>query len=216
LQRSIEFVYGRKKEILIGVSVAAVLLAGFFTWRYFSARRDAAAQSMLSQVINAYNDTAKPEKERYERTIVEAQKTVDSYANRPVGRIAQYYMALSHEGLGDTAKSVENLQQVIGHGDETIKSVAQFALAGIYKKRGETQKAIDIYKQVYDAGGYSKAAVAFELASLYESISQPEQAKDFYQKLISEHPDSPFRQFADEALKRMGVTPVPPTTQNPS
>ena len=87
---------------------------------------------------------------------------------------------------------------------------AQFALGAIYKKHGETQKAIDTYKQLYDSGGYSKAAVAYELATLYEANKQIDQAKDYYQKLVSEFPDSPFRQNADEALKRLGVVTAPP------
>ena len=121
---------------------------------------------------------------------------------------------MCQEGLGDTAKAVQTLQQVAQTGDPSIKSVAQFALGAIYKKHGENQKAIETYKQLYDSGGYSKAAVAYELASVYEANKQPDQAKDFYQKLVSEFPDSPFRQSADDALKRLGVAPAP--AQKPS
>ena len=114
-------------------------------------------------------------------------------------------------------KSVQTLQEVSDHGDPSIKAVAQFAMGSIYKKHGENQKAIDIYKRLYDTGGYSKAAVAYELASLYEANKQPDQAKDFYQKVVSEYPDSPFRTNADEGLKRLGVTPtLPAPAQKPS
>jgi TolA-binding protein len=104
----------------------------------------------------------------------------------------------------------------VQRGDASVKPVAQFALGEIYKKRGETQKAIDTYKQLFDSGGYSKAAVAFELARLHEENKQVDQAKEYYQKLVSEFPDSPFRSNADEALKRLGVTPAPSPTQKPS
>src|SRR4029077_14479699 len=124
---------------------------------------------------------------------------------------------LSQEGLGDTTKSVQSLQEVTERGDASVKAVAQFALGAIYKKHGDNQKAIEVYKRLYDTGGYSKAAVAYELASLYEANKQPDQAKDFYQKVVSEYPDSPFRQNADEGLKRLGVTATPPpATQKPS
>src|SRR6266700_983825 len=99
---------------------------------------------------------------------------------------------------------------------EVIKGVAQFALGGIYKKHGETQKAIEVYKQLFDGGGYSKAAIAFELAGLYEASNQADQAKEYYQKVVSEFPESPFRQGADDALKRLGVTTPPPAQQKPS
>jgi TolA-binding protein len=219
LETFTELIIARKKELTIGLIAVAALAIGIFGWRFFSARRSAAAQVQLSQAINTYNDTAniKSDKERYEKTIAEAQKTHDQYRSLSAGGIALYYVALSQEGLGDTAKAVQNLQEVAQRGDASIKSVAQFALGEIYKKHGETQKAIDTYKQIYDSGGYSKAAVAYELAKLYEENKQVDQAKEYYQKLVTEFPASPFRQSADDALKRLGVvTPEAPPTQKPS
>jgi predicted negative regulator of RcsB-dependent stress response len=218
LQTFTEYAFARRRELTIGLAVIAVLVIAIFGWRYFSARRTATAQAQLSQAINIFNDTVniKSDKERYEKTIAEAQKTHDRYPSHTVGSIALYYVALSQEGLGDTAKAIQNLQEVAQRGDESIKSVAQFALGAIYKKHGETQKAIDTYKQLFDSGGYSKAAVAYELATLYESNKQVDQAKEYYQKLVSEFPDSPFRQNADDALKRLGVVTPPPATQKPS
>jgi len=217
LQKFTDFVVLRKKEVTTAVTVAAVLAIVVFGYGYYRSNRNANAQVQLSQAINTFNDTVniKSDKERYEKTIVEAQKTYDQYRSLPIANIALYYVALSQEGLGDTAKATQTLQHVAEVGDPSIKGVAQFATGAIYKKHGETQKAIDVYKQIYDRGGYSKAAVAYELASLYEANKQPDQAKDFYQKLVSEFPDSPFRQNADDALKRLGVT-APPAGQKPS
>ncbi len=217
LQKFTEFVYARQKEITAGVAILVVLIAAILGWNYYSRSRTARAQSELSQVIATFTDTTniKSEKERYDKTIVEAQKIYDSYRSQPVGIIAEYYMALSQEGLGDTAKATQTLQDVIQRGDQSIKGVAQFALGGIYKKHGDTQKAVDMYKPLYDSGQYSKAAVAYELATLYENNNQLDQAKDYYQKLVSEFPDSPFRSNADQALRRLGVT-IPPPAQKPS
>jgi tetratricopeptide (TPR) repeat protein len=211
LQRITEFVVARQKEFTIGLIGIAVVVLAVFGWSYYSSRRNANAQMQLSQAIAIYNDTVniKSDKERYEKTIAEAQKTYDQYRSLPAGSIALYYIGMSQEGLGDTAKATQSLQQVIQRGDGNIKAVGEFALGAIYKKHGETQKAIDTYKQLYNSGGYSKAAVAFELATLYEANNQVDQAKDYYQKLVSEFPDSPFRQNADDALKRLGVTPAP-------
>jgi predicted negative regulator of RcsB-dependent stress response len=217
LQTFTEYVVVHKKEVTTGLIVIAVLVLAIFGWRVYSSRRNAAAQAQLSQAINIYNDTTiKSENERFEKTIVEAQKAHDQYPSLPAGSIGLYYVALSQEGLGDTAKATQNLQEVAQRGDASVKAVAQFALGAIYKKHGDIQKAIDTYKQLYDSGGYSRAAVAYELAKLYEDNKQVDQAKDYYQKLVSEFPDSPFRQFADDALKRLGVVAPPPATQKPS
>ena len=216
LQNFSEFVVLRKKEFTAGVTIAAALVIIIFGWSYYRSTRNTNASLELSQAINTFNDTVniKSDKERYGKAMAEAQKTHDQYSSLPMGKIALYYVGLCQEGLGDTPKATQTLQQVAQTGDASIKSVAQFALGAIYKRHGDNQKAIDTYKQLYDSGGYSKAAVAYELASVYEANKQPDQAKDFYQKLVSEFPDSPFRQSADDALKRLGVAPAPP--QKPS
>ena len=210
LQKFTEIVYDRQKEVFAGLAVLAVVVLAIIGWSFYSSSRNASAQGQLALAINAYNDTAKPDKERYEKTLAEAQKTYDAYRSLSAGVIAQYYMGLSYEGLGDTAKAVQNLEEAIQRGDDEIKGVARFGLASLHKKHGEAQKAIDIYKQLYDGGGYSKAAAAYELAVLYEGSNQLDQAKEYYQKVVSEFADSPFRQDADTALKRLGVSAQPP------
>jgi predicted negative regulator of RcsB-dependent stress response len=217
LQTFTEFLVDRKKELTTGLMVVAFVIIAIFGWSFYSSRRNANAQLQLSQAISIYNDTVniKSDKERYEKTIVEAQKTHDQYPRLAAGNIALYFVALSQEGLGDTTKATQNLQQVAERGDATVKAVAQFALGEIQKKHGETQKAIDTYKQLYDSGGYSQAVVAYELAKLYEDNKQLDQAKEFYQKVVTEHPESSFRQSADEALRRLGVVPTPPTPPTP-
>jgi tetratricopeptide (TPR) repeat protein len=216
LQKFTEFVVLRKKEVTTGLIVVAALTIVIFGWSFYRSNRNTNASLELSQAINTFNDTTniKSDKERYEKAMGEAQKTHNHYPSLTMGKIALYYVGLCQEGLGDTAKAVQTLQEVAQTGDASIKSVAQFALGAIYKKHGDNQKAIETYKQLYDSGGYSKAAVAYELASVYEANKQPDQAKDFYQKLVSEFPDSPFRQSADDALKRLGAAPAPP--QKPS
>jgi predicted negative regulator of RcsB-dependent stress response len=211
LQTFTELLVARKKEAIIGVSVVAALVIIYFGWSYYSSSRNAKAQAELSQAIDTYSDTTiKSDKERYQKTLAAAQKTYDDYGSLPIGRIALYYVAMSQEGLGDTARAEQNLQQVIQRGDAGIKGVAQFALAQIYKKHGDNQKAIETYKPLFESGGYSKSAVAYELAATYEANKQTDQAKEFYQKVVTDFPESPFRQNADEALKRLGVVVPPP------
>src|SRR5262245_35338729 len=67
LQKFTEFAVSRQKELIAGVVGVAVLAIAFFAWSYYSSRRNANAQTMLSQAINIYNDTTniKSDKERY-------------------------------------------------------------------------------------------------------------------------------------------------------
>ena len=206
MQTTTEAAYARKKEILTGISILAVLALAIIGWRFYSSSRDANAQTLLSQAINAYNDpNIKSDKDRFTRALAEAQKAHDAYPSLTAGHIALYYMGLSQDALGDTAKATESLQQVINTSEPEVAGVARFALAGIYRRHGDTQKAVDLYKQIYEKGGYSKSAAVLELAKISEANNKIDEAKTYYQKIVSEFPESPFRSDADQALKRLGV-----------
>jgi predicted negative regulator of RcsB-dependent stress response len=125
-------------------------------WGY-QAQGGADTQVQLSRVISTFNDTKnfKSGKERYERTIAEAQKVKAKYGSSPAGQIAQYYIALSEENLGHTPKAVQDLLELIETADPTMKALAQFALGDLYKNHGEKEKAMEIYNQL-DQSAYSK------------------------------------------------------------
>jgi predicted negative regulator of RcsB-dependent stress response len=215
LERLTETAINRKNEVFIAVAIVLVLVGAFFGWRYYSNSRSAAAQRELSNVILAFHDPAvKAEKERFEKTIVAAQKAMADHPSSSAGSLAQYYLALSQDGLGDMPNAVKNLEEVIGRGDVETKPVAQFALAGVYKRNGDFQKAIDVLKQLESSGGYSKAVVSYELGTVAEAANQKDVAQAAYSKVITDSVDSPFRADAESALKRMGLpVPVPAPPQ---
>jgi predicted negative regulator of RcsB-dependent stress response len=215
LQSFTELLESRKKEVLIGAGVLVLVFLAILGWRTYSGRRNAAASAQLADAISTFEDiNIKPDKVRYEKSAAEAQKTVDTYGSLSAGMIAKYYLAMSQDRLGDAASAEKNLQDVVDHANgssNSIKGVAQFALAHLQSQHGNATKAIENLTQLYGNGNYPKSAVAFDLASLYETGGQAEQAKQYYGKVITEFPDSHFRQESEAALKRMGAPiPAPP------
>jgi predicted negative regulator of RcsB-dependent stress response len=212
LQNFSELLETRKKEVLIGLAVLIVLVAAFAGWRAYSGKRNAAASAQLAAAISAFEESnTKSDKAGYEKAVAEARKTIETYGSTSAAIIAKYYLAMSQDRLGDMASAEKNLQEVVDRGDSSIKGVAQFALAHLQAKHGGTAKAIETFTQLYNSGNYPKSAVAFDLASLYEAGGQQEQAKQYYGKVITDSPDSRFRQESESALKRMGApVPVPP------
>ena len=57
--------------------------------------------------------------------------------------------------------------------------------------------------------------VDLDPAGYLQGVNQLDQAKEYYQKLLSEFTDSPLRQDADQSLRRLGVTPAA-AAANPS
>jgi predicted negative regulator of RcsB-dependent stress response len=212
LQSFSEFIETKKKEVLIAAVAIVVVVLAVVGWRTYSGKRDAAASIQLASAIAAFEDSSmKPEKARYEKSAAEAQKTIDQYGSSTAGKIAKYYLGMSQARLGDAAAAEKSLQDVADHGSGTIQGIAQFALAQVQAEHGGSSMAIENLTKLFNSGNYPKSAVAYTLASLYEAGGQKEQAKQYYSTVITDSPDSGFRQDSESALKRMGVpVPVPP------
>jgi predicted negative regulator of RcsB-dependent stress response len=155
VQKLAGFAGRRKTGIIAGVVALSSVLIANFAWSYYSSQRDADAQTRFSQVINAFNKIGtNSDREGFERIIVEAQKIRDEYGSSPVAALAQYYIAISEERLGDTDKAVQSLQNLTQRGDPMMKNLAWFALGAIYKNHGDNRRAIDSYKQLEESGAY--------------------------------------------------------------
>ncbi|HEX4999329.1 MAG TPA: tetratricopeptide repeat protein [Terriglobia bacterium] len=207
----------RKNELLIVGAVILVAVVGFAAWRAHSSSANAAMQLQLGKVVSAFNEVGTPPEERYKKVIAEGERTVADYGGTQAATVAKYYMGFAQEGLGDTAKAISLLEEVSAHSDADIKGMAQFGMAEIHARHNESDKAIAIFKDLMEKGGYMKSAVALELARTYENAGQVDQAKGYYEKVITDYGTSPMRGDAESALRRLGF-PIPAASapQNPS
>jgi len=211
LEMTTAFLLRHSKSILSSLSIVVALILVFVSWNLYNSNREANSQNALSEVIAKYTDTQSfgSDEQRFKTALSEAQVVRGDYPTLRAGQIAGYYMALSHEGLGNTSESVRILKELIETGDETIQQVARYALAESYKNHGELEIAIAVFQELIDTAGYSQGAVLYELGRLHEAISKPEEARNYYQSIVGEYSDSPFRPDADRALERLGMEETP-------
>jgi predicted negative regulator of RcsB-dependent stress response len=158
LQTLAGFVSRRQKAIVVAAIALATLLTANFAWSQYSSQREADARARFALVMSAFTQavSTKSDKAGFERVIVEAQKIKDEYKSSSVAPLAQYYIAISEENLGNTDKAVQNLQELIRDGEPTMKYLAQFALAAIYRNHGDTKRALEVYRDLEESGVYSR------------------------------------------------------------
>jgi predicted negative regulator of RcsB-dependent stress response len=219
LQGFVLAVEARKTELLVAVGVIVAVVIGVAGWRNYTNRNNDEAQMQLSLVTKAFNELGTPAAERFKKVIEEGEKTVSTYGTRPEANLAKYYMAFGHEGLGDTDKAIGLLDDVSSHTQGDIQGMARFATAQIHARHGQQAKAIEIFKDLLEKGGYTKGAVALELARAHESAGQKDEAKTYYDKVITEFavtPSSPLRSDAESALRRLGFPLPTAPAKNPS
>jgi tetratricopeptide (TPR) repeat protein len=208
LERVTNYVVEHGKPIAIGVAVVVVGIAIVVVLNVNAANREAAAQNALAEVIRIYSTVTEDttDESRFQATLVEAARVEADHPDQPAAQIARYYTGLSHEGLGDYDQAIAILSELSDSGDEMVSPVARFALAESYKKQDNLERAIEVYQELADSAGYSQSAVLYELGRLYEATSMPGEARDYYQSVVGDYPDSPYRADADRALRRLELT----------
>ena len=207
LERATDYVVKHGKVLAIGLGVVIVVVAVVVGMNVTARNRQASAQSALADVIRVYSTIIDggSDEDRFQATVVEAARVQADHPDQPAAQIARYYAALAREGLGDSAEAIAILSELSDSEDQTVNQVARFALAESYKNQGELESAVGVYQALSEDGGFSQGAVLYELGRLYEAMSMPDEARDYYQSLVGEYPNSPFRENADRALRRLNL-----------
>jgi len=207
----------RSKLIYGAAAVAAVVLIVLGGWFYFQQQDDAAgvalghALQVYRAPINSAAQPASPEVTSFQSAADRAKaarsefaQVVQKYPHTNSAEIARYFMGLADQDAGNTALAEQELKQVADKGRSDLAALAKYALASSYQNTGKDAQAIALYKDLIDhpTNAVGKAQAQFALASLYES-KQPQDARNLYQEIQKESPDSPAAQMAAARLSEL-------------
>lgn len=85
--------------------------------------------------------------------------------------------------------------------DEAFSNLAKFKIAMIYLKNNDKEQAIKVLKEIVSGKSLVMKDVSlFELAKITEN---KEEARKYYEEIISKFPDSAIVEEAKEALKNL-------------
>lgn len=104
-------------------------------------------------------------------------------------------------------KALALLDEVLAdYAGEPIEDETLFRKASILEKLYQFEAAADAYQQIIDFHAFDALAddALFANAKLYENwLNQPEKAKNYYEKIIFDHPDSIFFVEAQKAFRKL-------------
>jgi len=204
----------RTKLAYGGAAVAAVVLILVGGWFYIQQQDDAAgvalghALQVYRAPINSALQPASPEvtsfasvADRAKAARSEFAQVAQKYPHTNSADLAQYFMGLADLDAGNTAQAEQELKQVADKGKSDLAALAKYALASSYQNTGKDAQAVALYKDLIDhpTNSVGKAQSQFALASLYEG-KQPQDAKNLYQQIQKESPESPAAQMAAARL----------------
>lgn len=206
-----DYVVGHRSETVkwAVVAVGAVLLvAGVWVGIGWSRSRAGARLSQALGILDAHlvTDGASVQpgqtvfKTEAERTAA-AKKELEAIAKDGSGSTAAA-ARLTLLGLGGGPPSPEALEAArklaSSDPDGLVAGIAAYSLLEAQASSGKTKEAIALAKQYLESSSapIPKDALVFLLGQLHEKSGQLTEAKSYYQRLVSDFPDSPVRSDA--------------------
>ncbi|HKA35334.1 MAG TPA: tetratricopeptide repeat protein [Thermoanaerobaculia bacterium] len=194
-------------EAAVAGAVALALAAGFFlfrAWREGQAGNELSAGLAALDVPIAGTPAA-----------AGAQKTFSSDAEREKAALGHLQKAAGHSSTAagraaglilaartPSATSAETFSRTAREGKAEVAASAELDAARLLASQGKKTEAIERLKRAIEspASPAPKDALLFALGEIYEDAGSASDAKATFQRLVSDYPNSPYRNDARQKI----------------
>jgi predicted negative regulator of RcsB-dependent stress response len=199
--------YWRPLVAGLGAVFVLVLLWGVISWWTGSRSEDAAR--LLYQAVQAYegDETASV---GTDPAAAEArfEEVVDRYGRTDQADVARLYLARIAISRGEGDRARELLRRLTRRtGDDALKQVATVELLHLRVAAGQGVEVAQELEAMLAAEDpqLPRDVAIYELATTLQENGEPDRAREFFDKLVNEFPESPYREAADQALGELGA-----------
>jgi tetratricopeptide (TPR) repeat protein len=212
----------RQKAIVAGVIAVVAIIAIVVGFTFYQSR-SAAAATAFGQAMEIYQAplaTGQPAapgvktypdaKTRAAAANSEFEQVASQYGLTTSGRLAQYFVGLTYEDLGQTGPAQQALEKVSSSWDTGLASLGKDALADLYQQTGQDAKAIDLYNELSKgkSGTVPADLAQLQLAELYQAQGKTEQARQILALLKDKSKDSNGRPGAAAEIATQKLNPT--------
>jgi tetratricopeptide (TPR) repeat protein len=207
---------------LLVVLGAGLLLGGIYVYRM---RKSEEARAALAGALEQYHGQVGAEtgagstpanaprfgtaEEKYRAALQAFEKVAADFGSYDQGRQARYYVGLCQLQLGDLEAAEKSLSELRSGKRDLLYYLASKATAAVATERGNHAAAADIYRPLVDdeKTPLPKDHLLFELAKAEERAGNRDQARQYYDRMLAEFPESQRR---GDALSRKELLELEP------
>jgi predicted negative regulator of RcsB-dependent stress response len=199
------------RPIAGALAVVAVIAVGWWAVRGWSESRADDASRELQHAIELYegdSDSGQLEPAG-DPAAAEAEllSVIERHGRTDQADIARVYLARIHFDRGETDQARDLLVGIADrHRDDAIGRLATLDLIHLRIASGQaTEVAVDLEAMVVGSNpGLPRDVALYELGQLHLAEHNPDQARDYFSKLVEEFPESPYLRLARQRLGEIG------------
>lgn len=212
--RVLEGIQTYRRQIAMAAVALVVILIAVVAVLFWLDSREAAAQEVLTEALEAtqapvgdeppglpdWIPTFDTEEARTARAVELFQQLIDDYGSTDAGAVAHLYLGEIEAERGNTEAAREHWREFLdGVDDERMLAArARLNLISLDRQAGDDQAVIESLRAELESDDRTlpEDVILFELAETLEAAGQQEEADDLYQRLVDEHASSPYATVA--------------------
>ncbi|MDX1622997.1 MAG: tetratricopeptide repeat protein [Gemmatimonadota bacterium] len=192
------------KQVVGGLVVLVLLIAGFFVWRNMERGAEEQAARDYLQARQAYFAGNFP------LAANDLSGFLDRHGGSSYADDAHFFLADAYYKAGQPERAIEELREFFEQrGDSPFTDNARRLLAAVYQQTGRYDQAIETYREAIESAEYDELEIQLRrsLAKVFEAREQTDLAADQYRKIITLEPQG---EAADEARRDLAELTVEP------
>lgn len=219
MAQSLEWVRAHRRELIAGVAILALAVAALAGWALWLRATEGDAQALLAEAMAAYRAPVRAEEDegaaagpdeeqsfpsveaRRERSAELFGRVVGEYRASDAADVARVYLAEIAAVQGETERARELWEDFLDeHPDQMLGAEVRLNLYALDRAEGRGEEVAAELAAMLEAADrpLPEDVVLHELASTLESLGRGEEATEHYQRLVNEHPQSPYTIAARE------------------
>jgi TolA-binding protein len=188
------------RPVVAGVGAVSVAALLWWVGTSWSSSRADKASFLLYQAMLAYEEEA-------DDAEAKLQEVVDRYGGSDQADIARIYLARGMMEEGDTEGARDLLVNIVErHPADAVGRVATLDLIHLRLASGQTAEVVQELEAMVAGArrGLPRDAALYELGELHLRSKDYEQARQYFEKLVEEFPESPYTGGARRRIGELG------------
>lgn len=191
ITRSEEF-FLQHKGVVIGVVAAiALIIAGFFGYRYYKNTQNTEAQNQMFQAIYYFENDSLQQAVRGDGSNLGFSDIVKEYPGTDAANLAQFYAGTCYLKMGEYDLALLYLQD-FSSDDLLVQSKAYSLIGDVHMEKGEFKEAADEYLKAANHKPTDEFSPVYlmKAALAYEKAGNTDSAVNAYDQVINDYPTS--------------------------
>jgi TolA-binding protein len=189
----------RHPKTILGLSlIVALIVGGYFGYRYYKDSQETEAQREMFQAVYYFEADSLDVALNGDGNNLGFVAIAEDYGITDAAKLANYYAGVAYLKQGKYAVARLYLEDFKSDGDLLVQARAYSLIGDTYMEEQNYEEAAKYYDKAadYKPNKYFTPAYLMKLALAYEKNNQPDKAKEAYDKVIQDYWDSPEYQNA--------------------